>query len=255
MEQRLQKILAAAGVGSRRHCEGLIASGRVAVNGKVVTTLGAKADPEKDVITIDGKQIDTSQDRIYILLNKPPGYTSTRFDRFAEHTVMELVDEVQGYLFPVGRLDKDASGALLLTNDGELANMLTHPSYEVEKTYEATVTGRISREALDRLSQGVELDDGPTAPAKVRLLSYSPEDNTSKVEITIHEGRKRQVKRMFQAVGHRVVKLVRTRFGTLDIKGLREGEHRYLTKKEVAKLKKLALARSGKEDEKSDGSN
>lgn len=154
---------------------------------------------------------------------------------------MELVDEVEGYLFPVGRLDKDASGALLLTNDGELANMLTHPSYEVEKTYEATVTGRISHEAIEQLARGVQLDDGPTAPAKVRLLSYSPQTNTSVVEITIHEGRKRQVKRMFQAVGHKVVKLVRTRFGILDIKGLPEGEHRFLTKREVAKLKKLAL--------------
>lgn len=241
MEQRLQKILAAAGIGSRRHCENLIASGRVAVNGRVVTRLGTKADPERDTITIDGRPIDATQDRIYILLNKPPGYTSTRFDRFAEHTVMELVDEVEGYLFPVGRLDKDASGALLLTNDGELANMLTHPSYEVEKTYEATVVGRISHEAIERLSRGVQLDDGPTVPAKVRLLSYSPRTNTSDVEITIHEGRKQQVKRMFQAVGHKVVKLVRTRFGFLDIKGLLEGEHRFLTKREVSKLKKLAL--------------
>ncbi len=232
----------------------MIASGRVAVNGKVVTTLGAKADPDKDIITIDGKQIDATQDKIYILLNKPAGYTSTRFDRFAEHTVMEIVDEVQGYLYPVGRLDKDASGALLLTNDGELANMLTHPSYEVEKTYEVTVNGRITRDALDRLSRGVELDDGPTAPATVRLLSYSPRENTSRVEITIHEGRKRQVKRMFQAVGHRVVKLVRTRFGTLDIKDLPEGEHRYLTKKEVAKLRKLALRKANKADEEAGGS-
>jgi 23S rRNA pseudouridine2605 synthase len=244
MEQRLQKILAAAGVGSRRHCEKLIASGRVAVNGRVVTLLGTKADPDKDVITIDGKRIDTTQDSIYILLNKPPGYTSTRFDKFAEHTVTELVDEVQGYLFPVGRLDKDASGAILLTNDGELANLLTHPSYEVEKTYEVTVKGRITSEALERLACGVELEDGVTAPAKVRLLSYSSRDDTSKVEITIHEGRKRQVKRMFQAVGHRVIKLMRTRFGTLDIKGLAEGEHRYLTRKEVAKLRKIALRKT-----------
>ncbi|MCX8053119.1 MAG: rRNA pseudouridine synthase [Armatimonadetes bacterium] len=240
MEQRLQKVLAAAGVGSRRHCEALIASGRVAVNGRVVTKLGTRADPEKDVISIDGKPIDAVQEKIYVLLNKPPGYTSTRFDRFAQHTVMELVDEIQGYLYPVGRLDADTSGALLLTNDGELANLLTHPSHQVEKTYLATVKGRISSSSLDHLARGVNLDDGPTAPAKVKLISYSDADNTSAVEITIHEGRKRQVKRMFQAVGHRVVKLTRTRFGCLDLKGLPEGEHRFLTKKEVAKLKRLA---------------
>ncbi|MGC8861339.1 MAG: pseudouridine synthase [Armatimonadota bacterium] len=247
MEQRLQKVLAAAGIGSRRHCEALIASGRVAVNGRVVTELGTRADPDRDCICIDGKPIDAAQDKIYILLNKPPGYTSTRFDRFAKHTVMELVDEVQGYLYPVGRLDVDTSGLLLLTNDGELANLLTHPSYEVEKTYVATVRGRISADSLERLAHGVDLEDGPTAPAKVRLISYSAADDTSKVEITIHEGRKRQVKRMFQAVGHRVLALTRTRFGTLDIKGLAEGEHRYLTRREVAKLKKAVIKRTTNE--------
>ena len=221
----------------------MIATGRVAVNGRVVTELGSRADPEKDTISIDGNPIEAGQDKLYILLNKPPGYTSTRFDRFAEHTVMELVSEVQGYLYPVGRLDVDTSGAVLLTNDGELANLLTHPSHEVEKTYLATVRGRISSSSLDRLARGVDLDDGPTAPAKTRLISYSQADNTSTVEITIHEGRKRQVKRMFEAVGHRVQKLSRTRFGSLDLKGLSEGEHRYLTKKQVARLKRLATSR------------
>lgn len=254
MEQRLQKVLAAAGVGSRRHCEALIASGRVAVNGRVVTELGTRADPENDSISIDGKPIEPGQDKLYVLLNKPAGYTSTRFDRFAKLTVMELVSEVQGYLYPVGRLDVDTSGAILLTNDGELANLLTHPSHEVEKTYLATVRGRISSDSLDRLARGVELDDGPAAPAKTRLISYvegrgmggrgscRAEGDTSTVEITIHEGRKRQVKRMFEAVGHRVQNLTRTRFGSLDLKGLPEGEHRYLTKKEVAKLRKQANA-------------
>ena len=240
MEQRLQKVLAAAGVGSRRHCEALIASGRVALNGRVVTELGTRADADTDTIAIDGKPIELGQEKLYVLLNKPPGYTSTRFDRFAEHTVMELVSELQGYLYPVGRLDVDTSGAILLTNDGDLANLLTHPSHEVDKTYLAIVRGRIDTAALAKLERGVELEDGPTAPAQARLISYSQADNASKVELTIHEGRKRQVKRMFQAVGHRVEKLTRTRFGSLDLKGLAEGEHRYLTKKEIAKLRKLA---------------
>ena len=243
MEQRLQKILAAAGVGSRRHCEVLIATGRVAVNGQVVNQLGSRADSDKDTISIDGKLIEPGREKLYILLNKPPGYTSTRFDRYAEHTVMELVSEIGSFLYPVGRLDVDTSGLMLLTNDGELANLLTHPSHEVEKTYVATVRGRISPDSLDRLARGLDLDDGPTAPAKTRLISYSQADNTSTVEITIHEGRKRQVKRMFEAVGHRVQKLSRTRFGSLDLKGLSEGEHRYLTKKQVARLKRLATSR------------
>ncbi len=206
----------------------------------MVSQLGTRADPENDAISIDGKPIDAAQDKLYILLNKPPGYTSTRFDRFAKHTVMELVDEVQGYLYPVGRLDADTSGAILLTNDGDLANLLTHPSHEVEKTYVATVRGRITSQSLDRLARGVDLDDGPTAPATARLVSYSEADNTSKVQITIHEGRRRQVKRMFEAVGHRVQKLTRTRFGSLDLRSLPEGEHRYLTRKEVATLRKQA---------------
>lgn len=246
MEQRLQKAIASAGVGSRRYCESLIASGRVAVNGKVVTQLGTKADPDKDTITVDGKTIQTDQEQLYVLLNKPVGYTSTRFDRFAEHTVMELVSAVQAYLYPVGRLDADTSGLLLLTNDGEFTQLLTHPSHEVEKTYRAVVRGRVSAVELGRLEMGIELEDGPTAPAAARLVSYSQEKNASKVEITIHEGRKRQVKRMFTALGHRVIELKRVRFGSLDLKGVKEGEYRFLTKREVAQLRKLAVKASPK---------
>ena len=232
-------MLAAAGVGSRRHCEELIASGRVAVNGKTAI-LGSKADPENDTITIDGQPIESEQGKLYLLLNKPTGYTSTRFDRYAQHTVLELVPEISGYLYPVGRLDVDTSGLIILTNDGELANLLTHPSHQVEKTYVAEVRGRVSAREIEQLAEGVDLDDGRTAPAKVRLLAHSPETNTSRVEITIHEGRKRQVRRMLAAVGHRVERLTRVRLGSLDLKGLAEGEHRYLTKKEVSQLRKLA---------------
>lgn len=240
MEQRLQKILAAAGVGSRRHCEGLIADGRISVNGEIITQMGAKADPDKDTISVDGKPIVVGLDRLYVLLYKPVGYTSTRFDRFAEHTVMELVSSIDSYLYPVGRLDENTSGLLLLTNDGDFAQMLTHPSHEVDKTYRAVVRGKVITETLHKLEAGVELEDGVTAPARAKLISYSPSTNTSKVEITIHEGRKRQVRRMFTAVGHRVQELARIRQGNLDLKGLKEGEYRFLTKEEVSELKKLA---------------
>lgn len=220
----------------------MIATGRIAVNGQVAQ-LGAKADPEKDTITIDGTPIEGEQGKLYILLNKPAGYTSTRFDRFAEHTVLELVPGVGAYLYPVGRLDVDTTGLIILTNDGDLANLLTHPSHEIEKTYVAVANGRISAQSLEQLAKGVLLDDGPTAPARARLLSYSPGTNTSRVEITIHEGRKRQVRRMLAAVGHRVERLTRTRLGSIDLRDLPEGRHRYLTKKEISQLRKLAAKR------------
>ncbi len=226
-------------MGSRRHCEELIAGGRVAVNGHVAQ-LGAKADPDKDSITIDGQPLQAEEGKLYILLNKPVGYTSTRFDRYAKQTVLDLVPEVKAFLYPVGRLDVDTSGLILLTNDGELANALTHPSHEVEKTYVAEIRGRISAQNLRKLAEGLMLDDGPTAPAKVRLLSHSDGTNTSTVEITIHEGRKRQVRRMLAAVGHRVIRLTRVRMGSLDLSGVAEGQHRFLTKKEVSELRKLA---------------
>ncbi|MEN6356984.1 MAG: pseudouridine synthase [Armatimonadota bacterium] len=240
MEQRLQKILAAAGVGSRRHCETLIVTGRVSVNGEVVSQLGAKADPEIDKISLDGSLIDPSQERLYILLNKPVGYTSTRFDKFAKNTVVELVDAIDAYLYPVGRLDVDTSGLMILTNDGDFAHLMTHPSHEVNKVYVAEVRGKMTPDELRQLRIGVDLEDGKTAPARAVLLSHSDASNTSTVEITIHEGRKRQVRRMLSAVGHKVIKLARARLGSLDLKGLREGQYRFLTKKEVSDLIKLA---------------
>ena len=238
MEQRLQKILASAGVGSRRSSEAIIAGGRVTVNGRVVSELGAKADPDKDKICVDGKPIKPVKQKRYILLNKPPGYTSTRSDPHAEHTVLELIGKAGEYLYPVGRLDVDTAGLLILTNDGDFTHLLTHPSHEIDKTYVAVVRGRISASALSQLAKGVELEDGLTAPAKARLLSYSPSKDESKVEITIHEGRKRQVRRMFDAVEHRVLSLTRVRLGNLDLTGLDEGKYRELTAKEVAALRK-----------------
>lgn len=243
MEQRLQKILAAAGVGSRRQCEALVAGGRVAVNGKIISELGAKADPDGDTITLDGKPIGAPAEKLYILLNKPPGYTSTRSDPHAEHTVLELVRDIDAFLYPVGRLDVDTSGLLILTNDGEFTKLMSHPSHEVEKVYLAVVRGRITSSDLAQIERGIELEDGLTAPARARLISASRENNTSTVEIAIHEGRKRQVRRMFSAIGHRVERLTRIRLGHLELKGLKEGEYRRLTRKEVSELRKLALGR------------
>ena len=213
----------------------------MAVNGRVVTELGTKADPEKAAISVDGKPIRPAQDKVYILLNKPCGYTSTRSDPHARHTVLELVADIDAYVYPAGRLDVDTSGLLILTNDGELTKLLTHPSHEIEKTYVAVVRGRIRSSSLSRLEKGVELDDGVTAPAGARLVSYSSRADESTVEIIIHEGRKRQARRMFAALGHRVVRLSRTRIGNLEIGGLKEGEYRRLTKKEVTRLRKLGI--------------
>lgn len=233
-------MLAAAGVGSRRYCEGLIATGKVAVDGKVVTELGSKADPEKSKITVGGKPIKTVKEKIYILLNKPEGYTSTRSDPHAEKTVLDLLNGIDAYLYPVGRLDVDTSGLLILTNDGDFTHLLTHPSHEISKTYLATIKGRISSHNISRLERGVKLEDGVTSPATARLVSYSRSQDISKVEVIIHEGRKRQVRRMFETVGHEIIKLVRTKIGDVDMLGLDEGKYRYLSKKEVAQLRKLA---------------
>ena len=226
----------------------MIATGRVTVNGNPAGELGTKADPEKDVIKVDGKRVRAVQEKLYILLNKPPGYTSTRSDPHAERTVMELVKDIDAFLYPVGRLDVDTSGLLILTNDGDFAQLLTHPSHEIEKTYVAVVRGKIRSSSLSAFERGIEIEDGVTAPAKARLLSFSTGTNSSTVEITIHEGKKRQVRRMFAAVGHKVDKLERTRLGGLDLRGLDEGKYRLLTKKELGQLTKLARPQSQRQN-------
>lgn len=227
-------------MGSRRFCETLITTGKIAVDGKVVTELGTKVDPNKVNITFNGKPVERVQNKIYIILNKPIGYTSTRSDPHAKHTVLELLKGIDAYLYPVGRLDVDTSGLLILTNDGDFTKLLTHPSHEISKTYVAVVEGRIAAANLTRLERGVKMEDGVTSPAKARLLTYSPSEGTSTVELVIHEGRKRQVRRMFETMGHPVVKLARTKLGDLDLKGVEEGRFRYLSPKEVSELRKLA---------------
>lgn len=238
MEERLQKVMAAAGVGSRRKCEDLISAGKVTVNGKTIDRLGAKADPEKDEIRVDGRLVTLPERNYYILLNKPVGFTSTKFDKFAKNTIMELVADVSANLHTVGRLDMDTEGLIILTNDGDLTYRLTHPSHEVGKTYVATVRGIVTEDELRILSEGVKLDDGTTAPAVVKLRNVSPDGRRSVVELTIHEGKKRQVRRMMMAVGHRVEHLLRTKIDKISVGDLPVGKWRYLTDKEVAQLKK-----------------
>lgn len=236
--QRLQKILAQAGYGSRRACEQLILQGRVRVNGQVVTQLGTQADPQTDVIEVDGKRVQLPEKHTYILLHKPAGVVTTRRDAHAARTVIDLLQGVSAPVFPVGRLDADTTGALLLTDDGELAYRLMHPRYGVPKTYLAEVRGEVGEEALRRLREGVQLEDGMTAPAQVQRVRYTDERKTTLLRLTIHEGRKRQVKRMCQAVGHPVVRLHRERFGPLVLRNLPAGAWRHLTEEEVTALRR-----------------
>jgi 23S rRNA pseudouridine2605 synthase len=233
--ERLQKVLAQAGLGSRRRCEELIERGRVRVNGEVAV-LGRRVDPDVDVVEVDGAQIGVRPGLVHLLLNKPTGVITTAEDTHGRPTVVDLVP-AEPRVFPVGRLDADSEGLLLLTNDGDLAHRLTHPSFGVPKEYLVEVEGVPSRGALRRLRQGVELDDGITQPAKVAVLGDGV------VRITIHEGRNRQVRRMCDAVGHPVRRLVRTRIGPLADRDLPPGEWRALSQDEVLALERAAVAR------------
>jgi 23S rRNA pseudouridine2605 synthase len=230
--ERLQKVLAQAGLGSRRACEELIAAGRVTVNGEVAT-LGSRADPEVDAIEVDGARIGVRQGLVHYLLNKPASVVTTASDPQGRPTVVGLVP-AEPRVYPVGRLDADTEGLLVLTNDGDLAHRLTHPTFGIDKEYLADVTGTPSRGALRRLREGVDLEDGPTAPARVSLVG----DHT--LRITIHEGRNRQVRRMCEAVGHPVRRLVRVRIGPLADRRLPPGEWRPLTQAEVRALERAA---------------
>jgi 23S rRNA pseudouridine2605 synthase len=234
MLERLQKILSRAGVASRREAEGIIVAGRVAVNGTVVTELGSKADPDKDRITLDGKPLRPKRERVYILLYKPAGYMTTLKDPEGRPLVTDLLKGVGERVYPVGRLDYNTEGLLLLTNDGDWANRLMHPRHEVEKEYLVKVRGRVSPEQVKRLASGVELTDGVTAPARVQVVQEG--ERNSRIGITIHEGRYRQVRRMCEAVSLMVVSLKRTRYGFLDLGDLKPGEFRRLTSQEVRRL-------------------
>jgi 23S rRNA pseudouridine2605 synthase len=231
-EQRLHKALARAGVGSRRAIETLIAAGRVRVNGRVAV-LGDRVDPDKDEVEVDGSRVPLRTDLVYYLLNKPEGVVTTASDPEGRPTVVDLV-AVAARVWPAGRLDVDTEGAVLLTNDGELTFRLTHPRFGVEKLYLAEVTGQVGRRALRALQSGVDLADGTSAPARVALVQRTTA--SSLVEIAVHEGRRRQVRRMFDAVGHPVIRLVRTQMGPLMLGRLKPGTYRRLSPEEVRAL-------------------
>jgi 23S rRNA pseudouridine2605 synthase len=234
---RLQKVLAAAGVGSRRHCEELIGEGRVEVDGQIVRRFGARVDPERQIIKVDGKRIPARQDLIYLALNKPPGVLSAMSDNRGRQTLTDLLPEAAAgaeRLFHVGRLDYDTEGLLLLTNDGELAHRLAHPRYGVLKTYLADVAGSVPASLGRRLADGVQLDDGVASADKFRVVDRA--GNRSLVEITLHEGRKHVVRRMLAEVGHPVDRLVRTQLGPIRLGGLPPGATRPLTVAEIGEL-------------------
>jgi 23S rRNA pseudouridine2605 synthase len=233
---RLQKYLADCGIASRRAAEGLIAQGRVAVNGSIAQ-IGQQVTPGEDEVTLDGQPAGAEK-KVYILLNKPEGAVTTAADTHGRKTVLDCIHGVRARLFPVGRLDMDVEGALLLTNDGDLAYRLMHPRFEVPKVYMARVRGRVQPEAIRHIESGVELEDGMTAPARCAIANRG--DNTTLIRLTLHEGKKREVKRMCAAVGHPVITLHRVSFGNVRVEGLRSGEWRYLTNDEVLGLRKLA---------------
>ncbi len=232
--ERLQRILARSGVASRRAAEALIVSGRVTVNGEIVQVLGARADPGRDDIRVDGAPLPDPGHLVLIALHKPAGYVTTRHDEHGRRTVMDLVPAIPG-LHPVGRLDFDTSGLLLLTNDGALTLAITHPRHELSKVYLATVAGVPDAEALARIRSGVELEDGWTAPAEASVERVVR--GGSVVRLVLHEGRKRQVKRMLAAVGHPVRQLIRISVGPLTLEGLASGAWREVSVKEVESLR------------------
>ena len=236
-ELRLQKFLANAGVCSRRKAEEYILDGKVKVNGKVVNELGRKVNPDKDEIIFESKIIRLQNNMVYILLNKPIGYVTTVKEQFNRPTVIDLLNGVKEKVLPVGRLDMYTSGALILTNDGDFIYQVTHPKYEIEKTYQATVKGIVTKEDIKKLENGVEIDDYISGKEKVKILKIDKENNISRLKITIHEGKNREVRKMCSAIGKNVIALHRSKIENIDLKDLKIGQWRYLTSNEVLKLK------------------
>jgi pseudouridine synthase len=245
MEQRLQKLIAAAGIASRRHAEDLIRGGKVSVNGKTITELGAKADPVRDHIKVNGRLIKPllkRQDQIYVLLNKPKGYLTSMSDPEGRPLVTDLIPKGLGRLHPVGRLDFNTEGLLLLTTDGELTNVITSAKNGIAKVYRVKVKGLPSEKAIDRLRRGVIIGEGERrASGDVRKIRQS--DNNAWYEVTLYEGRNQQVRRMFDAIGHSVVKLIRSEIGPLQIGSMKVGQWRHLTPREVSQFKKAAVTK------------
>lgn len=235
--ERLQKIMAHAGVASRRKSEEIIADGRVKVNGELVTEMGFKVDPDQDQIVVDG-EIITEEKKIYILLNKPEGYITTVSDPEGRPTVMDLIPDLKQRLYPAGRLDADSSGLLILTNDGDLTYKLTHPKKEVDKKYRVLAGDKIKKDDFKKLEAGMIIDGKKTSSAEISNINYQA--GQTQFDIIIHEGRNRQVRRMTEMIGYRVLTLQRIAFAFLDLSGVKEGSFRYLTEQEVEKLKSIS---------------
>ena len=235
-EERLQKFIANQGICSRRKAEEYITSGRIKVNGNVIMELGTKTDPNKDIIEVDGKKISNiSGKKVYILLNKPIGYVTTTRDQFNRNTVLDLVN-IKEKVLPVGRLDMYTSGAIILSNDGDFIYKITHPKYEVEKTYNVTLKGQVTGEEIEQLRNGVQIENYVTGKAKVKILRIDKEKDLSRVEIIIHEGKNREVRKMCEAIGRKVLALHRTKIGNISVKDLRLGTWRYLKPNEIKSL-------------------
>ena len=234
-EVRLQKYLANCGIASRRKAEELIINGKISVNGKVITEFGTKINPSVDKVLYNGKEVKLEDENVYILLNKPIGYVTTAKDQFGRDSVMDLV-KVKERIVPVGRLDMYTSGALILTNDGDFVYQVTHPKHEIEKTYTVTIKGIVTNEEIERLRKGVKIEEYITKEAKVKILKTDEEKKQSRLEITIHEGKNRQVRKMCEAIGHKVLALHRSKIAGIGVKDLKLGKWRYLSKTEVNKI-------------------
>ena len=235
MEERLQKYLAECGIASRRKCEEYILQGKVKVNNNLVTELGTKINPQKDIVAFEGKEIKRENKKIYILLNKPIGYVTTAEEQFGRDKVLDLV-KVKERIVPVGRLDMYTSGALILTNDGDFVYKITHPKHEITKTYTVTLKGIVNKTEVEQLRKGVKIEDYITKPAKVKILKTDEEKDISRLEITIHEGKNRQIRKMCESIGKKVLALHRSKIGNIDVKSIKIGEWRYLKDSEVKEL-------------------
>mgnify|MGYP004562027923 FL=1 len=236
---RINKYIALCGVASRRKAEELILAGRVTVNDEVMTELSYKVDEENDIVKVDDKLIKEENKLVYILLNKPEGYITTVKDQFDRPSVLDLVSDIKERVYPIGRLDYETSGLLLLTNDGDLTYKLTHPKHEVDKTYVARVKGKLTKEEIERFKTGLKIEDYTTAPAKLKVIKYDEQRDSSLLEIKIHEGKNRQVRKMCKAINHPVLRLRRSAMGKIKIGDCEIGKYRYLTEDEVKYLKNL----------------
>lgn len=242
--ERLQKFIAQCGIASRRAAEQLIAAGRIRVNGKIINRQGVTVDIKTDIVEFDNKIIKPNTKKIYIILNKPNGFITSVKDDRNRRTVMQLIEQISERIFPVGRLDYNTEGLLLMTNDGDLTQKLLHPKFKIEKTYVATIDGKLRSDALGKLRRGIKLEDGMTAPARVDIISYDKRTDRSKVCLIIHEGRNRQIRRMLSAVGCDILALKRIQFAGLTLAGLKRGKYRSVTEEELEELKMVIVGKN-----------